>query len=182
MVAVIKAQLGTGVAAGFVGYCGCFKSTGRYGFCCDGLCITPEYLLSYISQLEDSGVYWQFAGSVDTEQLILAFNGFYGRKGFSNTRYQIRDYRQVNASDADIDVEGIAKVAAYDLAAARSNPRMRVALVIAPHEMSETLAYLYEAETLASEWKYRVFTNLDTARVWCRQPSVTYTPALQTTA
>lgn len=111
------------------------------------------------------GVHWVFPDFVGTESLIALLNDFYGKPDFDRVRYQIRDCRFTKTTS--VSVEGVQKIAAFDLAAARSNPKMRVAILIPEGEDCEAYASLYDAELYRSDWKFAVFKDFEAAKAWC---------------
>ena len=120
------------------------------------------------TQWEDKGVLWKFTGIVNADDLFNSNRDVYGDSRFDTIHYQILDLLDVTAVDIgapDIAVKKIQQVAAYDRAAAKTNPTMKVATV-AHDDTLALLANLYEAEMTESPWESNVFNNLAEARAW----------------
>ena len=108
-------------------------------------------------------VHWKFYGDVTADQIIDAYGSLYGASRFDDTRAQIRDYSLVES--LSLSVEEVLKVAAFDKAAALSNPQMKVALVTKDLDHS-TLAALYDLELEESAWNVGLFDCANEAAKW----------------
>ena len=58
------------------------------------------------------------------------------------------------------------KIAAFDRAAAKTNPQMKIALVTANDEGHSALAALYDAELYDTPWEVSIFTCGNEALAW----------------
>jgi hypothetical protein len=108
-------------------------------------------------------VYWNFNGVIDTEQVIDVFSTLYAHERFDETRGQVRDYSNVEGSFGVTDVR---KIAAFDRAAAKTNPQMKIALVTMNEENQSAFAALYNTELYESPWEVNIFTCSHEALAW----------------
>jgi len=88
---------------------------------------------------------------------------FYGDPIFDKMHYIIADF--LDADQFDITEEQVEEIAALDRAAAMSNPRMKVAIVASEKHIQQ-LAALYVDSSQGSQWKSKIFDNLEDARQW----------------
>ena len=109
------------------------------------------------------GVIITFSDVVDGEELFQAAEELYSDERFDNIRYQIWDNTKV--TEFKVEVDWMIKIAAWDKAAALSNPNMKVAIV-ALVEMTQTLTSLYQAESFTSSWEIQMFSTMDEAQQW----------------
>jgi hypothetical protein len=112
---------------------------------------------------EAHGVHWRYWDSVSGEELIRSNLEIYGDERFDTMKYQLVDLTGV--SEFNVTRDEMLKIAAYDRAAALSNPRVRVA-VVASNKAIKTLTQLYNAENTSSPWETRLFDSLQEARTW----------------
>jgi hypothetical protein len=112
---------------------------------------------------EPRGVIITFSDVVDGEELFQASEEIYSDERFDNIHYQIFDYSKV--TEFNVGVEWVTKLAAWDKAAALSNPSMKLAGV-ATDEVTQMLSSLYQAESLNSPWEIQMFASLDEAQQW----------------
>ena len=119
--------------------------------------------MSYTTEWEKNGVVWRYSDVVNGEELIKSNLEIYGDERFDIMKYQIVDLIDVNTFQVTRDE--MLKMAAYDKAAALSNPRVKVAIV-ATIPAIKTLTELYEAANIESPWETRVFDSIADARAW----------------
>lgn len=119
--------------------------------------------MSYEITWEARGVYWKYFGNVSSVEVLKSNEDIYGDERFDTLRYQIADFSNVEAFDAD--ERAIRKVAAMDRIAARSNSQILVALVTDTEHVVQVLK-LYEVETANSPWSVGIFRSLEDARRW----------------
>lgn len=118
-----------------------------------------------VVEWEGRCVHWRFQGSLTAGAVIDTFNELYGHERFDETRVQIRNYSDITSYD--ITVADVQKIAAFDRAAAMSNPNMKIALVVTmENENHEALAYLYDAELYDTPWKVAIFSCIEDALAW----------------
>ena len=108
-------------------------------------------------------IHWKFQGEMTAQQLIDSFASLYGDERFDDTRGQVRNLRNVKGT---FTVEDVRKIAAYDRAAAKTNPNMKVAVVTRAHENHTAYAALYDAELYDTEWEVSLFTCEEDALSW----------------
>ncbi len=128
--------------------------------------------MSYSTEWETQGVHWRYWDTVSGEELIRSNLEIYGDERFDTMKYQIVDLSRINAFDVTRDQ--MLKIAAYDRAAALSNPRVKIAVVSRINSVT-ALARLYHAENIQSPWETRLFETLQEARDWVSQTRVAET-------
>ncbi len=119
--------------------------------------------MSCIPQWFGKIIHWDFKGEVTVQGLIDTFASLYGDERFDDTRGQVRNYQ--NAS-GDFSLEDIQKIAAFDRAAAKTNPNMKIAVVTTDDEEHTAFASLYDAELYDTPWEVSIFTCPDEALAW----------------
>ena len=119
--------------------------------------------MPYTTEWEQHGVYWRYWGTVSGKELIDSNLDIYGDERFDAMKYQIVDFLQIDAFQVTRD--DMLKIAAYDRAAALSNPRVKVA-VVAKITAIKFLTALYDAENIKSPWETRMFDSVEQARSW----------------
>ncbi|WP_101757884.1 hypothetical protein [Oceanicoccus sp. KOV_DT_Chl] len=108
-------------------------------------------------------IHWKFHGAITSEQLIKTYSSLYGDARFDDTRGQVRDYSQV--TELHVSFDDVLRIAAFDKAAAKSNPRMKIAFVFNNQEYS-SLASLYDSELDGGPWQVNFFTCANEAIEW----------------
>lgn len=111
------------------------------------------------------GAYRKFTGHLGDEELVRSISIAYGDSRFDDLRYVIDDFLDVESYSIQEDT--ILYIAAMDGAAARSNPDIVVAIVIAESQQ-KALATLY-ATSPSNAYPTRIFTDLAEARAWVDQ-------------
>ncbi len=111
---------------------------------------------------EPSGAYKKFAGHVNDEELRLSVSRLHGDRRFDDLRYVINDFLAVESYD--VTEENVMYIAAIDGAAARSNPNIRVALVVT--EAQGTQLALRYAGSPWTVYQTRIFHSAEEARAW----------------
>ena len=112
-------------------------------------------------------IHWQFSGIITADTVIEVISGLYGHERFDDTRAQIRDFRDITLADPSI--ERVQTIAAFDRAAALSNPNMRVAVVTTEHLDHQMLTSLYCAELDGTSWEVKMFHCLEAAKGWATE-------------
>lgn len=119
--------------------------------------------MPYDTRWEAKGLYWRFHGEVSGREILQSNLDAYGDPRFEDLKYQIADFLEIELLEMEpIEVK---KIAYLDNAAAKSNPRIRVAIV-AQRESIEKYAALVEGYSGYSHWETEVFENLGEARAW----------------
>lgn len=109
-------------------------------------------------------IHWQFVGDVCLDQLIETYGKLYGHESFDSTHAQIRNFQGISSRAPT--VEEVQTIAAFDRAAALSNPMMRVAVVTPEFTEHKMLAELYSVELDGSPWEVKIFDCLEQAKQW----------------
>lgn len=109
-------------------------------------------------------IHWQFIGEVSLDQLIEIYGKLYGHESFDSTHAQIRNFKDVGLHVPT--VEEVQTIAAFDRAAALSNPLMKVAVVTPDITEHKMLAELYSVELHESPWDVKIFDCLEQAKRW----------------
>ncbi len=119
--------------------------------------------MAFSTKWEDHGVLWTYWGSLKAKDLIASNNEIYGDPRFDDIDYQIVDFRQVNENC--LTMSDMRRIAFLDRAAARSNPRIRVAVVMGEVAgLCETT--IYTANSGESPWEVERFSTMEAAREW----------------
>jgi hypothetical protein len=110
-------------------------------------------------------VHWKFSGVSEADEQIEKFSSLYGDERFDSTRAQIRNYN--DATNRKFSLNEIKRIAAYDLAAAKTNPQMKIALVLDSKDQEKTaFMSFYDAELYDCTWQVSFFESLEDALVW----------------
>jgi hypothetical protein len=120
--------------------------------------------MSCLIEWYGNNVHWKFVGEITTSQIIEVFAGLYGDARFDDTRGQIRNF--LDFKSQGFSVQDVQKIAAYDRAAAKSNPRMKIALVACGQQEVSALASLYDAELHDTPWEVNIFRCFHEALAW----------------
>ncbi len=119
--------------------------------------------MSYTIEWGDGVCIFSFFGDSGGNDLIACSEVFHGDSRFDNARLTIWDMSAVE--DFNLTVEECIKIAAQDIAASKTNPRIKTA-IIATDEIVEMFANLYESEMLSSPWETKVFKTKEEAMRW----------------
>ncbi len=106
----------------------------------------------------------QYFGAVDFDEMVKCVNTFQGDSRFDDVRAAIWDFSSV--TELDLTVDQCIRIAAQENAAAKTNPRIKIA-VITSTNFAETMANLFEAEMRSYPGKAKIFHNMDEAMSWC---------------
>ena len=125
--------------------------------------------MPYAITWETDGLLWTYRGVVTGAELLRSNQEIYGDPRFDEIAWQIVDLSGVERLEANAD--DMAVIAANDLAAGRSNPYIRVAVVVRD-EAGRKISAQYEAAIAGSPWRQRIFESIEAALAWARQPRV----------
>lgn len=114
-----------------------------------------------------SGAYKKFAGHVSDDELLRSVSRLHGDARFDDLRYVINDFLDVESFDVSED--NVMYIAAMDAAAARSNPNIRVVIVVTDAK-ALALALNY-ASSPWTAYATRIVSSVDEARAWLAQPA-----------
>jgi len=121
--------------------------------------------MPYETTWKSRGVVWTYTGLVSGSDLLQSNLEIYGDPRFDDLAYQVVDFSE--AEGFAIDETHMRKIAHLDMAAARTNSRVVIA-VIANSERAREITAIYEKYATESPWKLRTFKNADDARAWLR--------------
>lgn len=112
------------------------------------------------------GIRWKFFGIVTSAEALESNLAIYGDSRFDSIRYQIADFTEVE--ELRLDDKDLKKIAFLDKAAARSNPRISVA-IIAPGEALQQILTDYAKYSHDTPWKTKLFETTKSAEDWIEQ-------------
>ena len=121
--------------------------------------------MPYSTEWKKKGVHWTFTGIVTGREILQVNLDAYGDKRFDDLRYQLVDFSE--ASSFDVTETEVKVIAFEDMAAARSNPRIKVALV-APQGIIRKLSEFYARQTDPSPWETKIFDTVKEAKQWLK--------------
>lgn len=119
--------------------------------------------MSYQLIWKEKGVTAEFKGAINYSELRETLSKFYGDSKFDKINYLIINLLQVvklDMTDSDLHVVG-----AMDAAAAKSNPKIRIA-VITNNETILNLFASYEKGANRSPWEVKYFPSVNDANKW----------------
>jgi len=122
--------------------------------------------MPYRVNWENTGCHLFFYGVVTGTEIKDAGDEAYGHEAFDTTRYLIFDFTE--AEDVRLTLEEVKALAATDLAAARTNPRIRQAIVSTSETVDIGLAF-YVSNAPELPWVTEGFGSLGEARAWLAQ-------------
>lgn len=108
------------------------------------------------------GAYRKYSGHVADDELVQSISGLYGDPRFDDLRYIINDFLAVD--HISVTEDAVTYIAAISGAAARSNPYIKVAILIGETQ-NDSLAKTY-ATSRWTVFPTRVFRNAEDARAW----------------
>ena len=118
-------------------------------------------MMAYEITWEDNGVYWKYSGAVTGEEIVKASTSIYGDPRFISLKYKFVDF--LDAESVDITKDQLALIAYQHLAAERSNPYIKNAILV---KAGQQLAKDFAAFFKKSSWEVRIFTDPDEANTW----------------
>lgn len=125
--------------------------------------------MPYTITWQTHGIAWTYSGVLTGNELLQSNFDIFGDERFDDIRYQIVDLTRVEK--IEVSENHMRKIAHLDMAAARSNPRVKVAVVTtAPG--GQFLSDTYDKYTDGkSPWEMKVFATVDDAMKWANEPS-----------
>ena len=119
--------------------------------------------IPYSIEWKNNGLRITCTGIIIGAEFLQFARGIYDDRRFSDLRYQLVDFSSTESFDM---TESQTKNLAYmDMAAAKSNPDSRVAIV-AHQDIGRKLAQIYAACSEPSPWEIRIFDTLQEAEQW----------------
>jgi hypothetical protein len=118
-------------------------------------------IMAYDIIWEDNGVYWRYRGRVTGKEIVQASTSIYGDPRFITLKYKFVDF--LEAESIDIDKDQLALIAYQHLAAERSNPYIKNAILI---KTGASIVDDFAEYFNKSSWEIRVFYDRDEADQW----------------
>lgn len=113
------------------------------------------------------GIAWTYSGVLTGNELLHSNFEIFGDERFDDIRYQIVDLTAVERME--VTDKHMRKIAHLDMAAARSNPRIRVA-VVTESDMGIGITETYSTQTAEkTPWITKVFRTRAAAEAWVNE-------------
>jgi hypothetical protein len=120
--------------------------------------------MPYQTTWRKQGVIWTYSGLLTGDELLNSNFEIFGDERFDDIRYQIVDLREVQ--EIEVTEKHMRKVAHLDMAASRSNPRVKVA-VLTNKPGGKLLSEIYDKYSKdKSPWETMLFTNIEDVWDW----------------
>jgi hypothetical protein len=120
--------------------------------------------MPYQTTWHTNGILWTYSGVLTGDELLNSNFEIFGDERFDDIRYQIVDLRQVQ--EIKVNEKHMRKIAHLDIAAARSNPRVKVA-ILTNKPGGKLLSDTYDKYSAGkSPWETKLFSNIEDARNW----------------
>ncbi len=115
--------------------------------------------MPYQIEWKENGLIWTYTETLTGQELLQSNMDVYGDPRFDEIRYQIVDMRAVTHNQ--VEQSHMRALAYLDMAAARSNSRIRIAVIKA-----DQLNELYKSYTNSRHWPAKTFKDFDSALTW----------------
>ena len=123
-----------------------------------------------IPEPDASGVVIVLTGTIQGREIHDLNEALMATPAFVNWRYQIWDFSGVDG--VEVSVDDIREFAMQDAAAARLNPRQRIAIIPRHKAYSGLDKVFHVMEGIWGAYESKTFFDLDAARAWaCESPS-----------
>lgn len=120
--------------------------------------------MPYTTHWTAQTITWTYSGKLTGDELIQSNMEVYGDPRFDDIRHQIVDLRGI--TENLVGDSHMRTVAHLDMAAARSNPKIKIAVITHNRkgmEMSDT----YDSHTVSkSPWVTKAFCTIEQAHEW----------------
>lgn len=123
--------------------------------------------MPYQISWQEHGVTWHYSGVLTGKDLMQSNFDIFGDERFDDIRYQIVDLTGVE--EIQVTEQHMRKVAHLDMAASRSNPRVKVAVVSNSEAATQLNVYYDKYCDEKSPWETRVFGSIEEAEAWVGQ-------------
>ncbi len=124
--------------------------------------------MPYQIQWESNGIVWTYSGVLTGDDLLNSNFEIFGDERFDDLRYQIVDL--THTEEIAANEKHMRKIAHLDIAASRSNPRIKIA-VVTNSEDGLNLSNTYDQYTKGKiPWKTKVFSTIEEAKAWADRP------------
>ncbi|CAA6676961.1 MULTISPECIES: hypothetical protein [unclassified Lentimonas] len=115
--------------------------------------------MPYTTQWTQHGVTWKYTGNLTGEELLQSNINIYGDERFDDLWYQIVDLSEVKSVTVTPLI--MRKITHLDMAAAHTNPHIRVAVI-----GGEQLNKIYSDNACESHWPTQDFNSMEAALAW----------------
>jgi hypothetical protein len=115
--------------------------------------------MAYTTEWTHKGIIWTYSGTITGAELIQSNMEVYGDARFDDLRYQIVDMRKVSANE--VSDSDMLRLAHLDMVAARTNSKIRIAVIHADH-----LNEAYLTNTNETHWPTLSFESFEDAQKW----------------
>ena len=122
--------------------------------------------MPYTTTWTSNGVIWTYSGVLTGQEALQSNIEIYGDERFDDLDYQIADFTQV--TENQISEIHTKKIAYLDQAAAETNSRIKVAIVIEDSSFLNT-ADIYSELSQNSPWQLKVCHSLEEAEAWVKE-------------
>ncbi len=119
--------------------------------------------MPYKANWVKKGVEWIFHGHVTGEEILTACMNIYGDSRFDGLSYKIVDFMDVEG--IQLTEESVKKIAYFDMAAAKTNPTLNVAIV-SNDDVLESYSGLYAAYMTETTWDIQFFVDRESVSAW----------------
>ena len=122
--------------------------------------------MAYDIQWMDKGVIITYQGLLNTYAIAQLNNTLYSDNRFDDCRYIIDDYLKADISP--LNELTSKKSAATDYGASKSNPNLKLAMVIKGSRQIELAnIFICTINKLHCTWECKIFGTLTEAKAWC---------------
>ena len=122
--------------------------------------------MPYTTTWTRNGVVWTYSGILTGQEALQSNLEIYGDERFDDLDYQIADF--TNVTENQISELHTKKIAYLDRAAAESNSRIKVAIVMEDSGFLDT-ADIYGELSKNSPWQLKVCHSLKEAEAWVKE-------------
>lgn len=122
--------------------------------------------MPYLITWQKQGVIWRYSGVLTGEDLLQSNFDIFGDERFDDIRYQIVNLIAVDS--IEVTEKHMRKVAHLDMAAARTNPRVKVAVVSNSEAATQLNVYYDKYCDEKSPWETKVFSSVEEAEAWVK--------------
>lgn len=123
--------------------------------------------MPYKISWQEHGVVWHYSGLLTGNELLQSNLDIFGDERFDDIRYQIVNL--AGAEKIEVTEQHMRKVAHLDMAAARTNSRVKVAVVSDSDAATQLLVYYDKFCDKKSPWKTQVFRSIEEAEDWVKE-------------
>lgn len=122
--------------------------------------------MPYLISWKQHGIVWHYSGVLTGNDLLQSNFDIFGDERFDDIRFQIVDLTKVDR--IEVTEKLMRKVAHLDMAAARSNPRVKVAVISNSDAATKLNEYYDKYCDDKSPWETRVFSSIEEAESWVK--------------